>query len=169
MTILEQINGASSLDIAKSYLGRGWSVIPVPLGKKGPNIKEWEKLNITLESAPDYFDGAPQNYGVLLGSPSGGLTDVDLDCDEARIIAPYIMPATGAIFGRKSSRNSHRLYVTDLAGSDDAKSAINFDAPDGTRLLEVRIGGSLHKQFSPVQHTRQVNVSLGRKTASRRV
>jgi hypothetical protein len=39
---------------------------------------------------------------VILGPPSSGLTDIDLDCPEAIGLASYFLPRTGAVFGRAS-------------------------------------------------------------------
>jgi uncharacterized protein (DUF927 family) len=73
------------------------------------------------------------------------LTDVDLDCSEAVGLGSYFLPPTDAIFGRASKRNSHFLYFTGIAESDD-RATIQFKDPnlpkdDKNMLLEVRIGG----------------------------
>ena len=69
----------SALDDALHYAQRGWAVIPVPFRSKNPGFKGWEQLRVTRETATKYFNGQPQNIGVLLGEPSGWLIDVDLD------------------------------------------------------------------------------------------
>jgi AAA domain/Bifunctional DNA primase/polymerase, N-terminal len=99
----------SALKVALAYMERGWSPVPVPEGAKGPRIPGWQKLRITQADAAQYFNGAG-NVGVLLGKASGGLGDVDLDCPEALDLAPRILPATGAVFGRASKPRSHYLY-----------------------------------------------------------
>jgi hypothetical protein len=136
-------NGAAkpptALDVAISYCRRGYAPIPVK-GKK-PIGEEWQNLRITVETAPNHFNSSPCNVGILLGAASNGLTDVDLDCPEAILIAPCVLPPTPAIFGRKSKRASHRLYVTDLAAThDQAEIKLNDPRTKGT-LLELRIGG----------------------------
>jgi hypothetical protein len=129
------------LQIALGYIDRGWSPIPVPFKQKKPCISAWQKKRITREIAGQYFNSTPQNIGVILGQASGGLTDIDLDCSEAIGLVSYFLPRTDAIFGRASKRNSHRLYVTPLAESDD-KAAIRYGDPTGAgTLLEVRFGG----------------------------
>jgi len=99
----------STLEIAREYIERGWVAIPVPQKEKAPRIPGWQSLRVTVEDAPDYF-GNGQNVGVLLGEPSRGLTDVDLDCPEALRIAEFFLPKTNAIFGRPSKPKSHWLY-----------------------------------------------------------
>jgi len=99
------------LDIALDYIGRGWNPVPVDHRSKKPTTGNgWQLRIIDATNAPYYFNGGQMNIGVILGPSSHGLTDVDLDCDEARAVAPYILPRTGAIFGRASSRAAHRLY-----------------------------------------------------------
>ena len=77
---------------------------------------------------------------MLLGEPSGGLTDVDLDCPEAIAAAPYFLPHPTARFGRASKRCSHWLYKTDLCRTKD-KATIQFKDPEKQVILEIRIGG----------------------------
>jgi putative DNA primase/helicase len=65
-------------------------------------------------------------------------------------IAPYLLPRSTAIFGRKSKRHSHLLFYTDLAQTFD-KAAIQLKDPrqqveaentdDKVMLFELRIGG----------------------------
>ena len=114
----------NSLDIALSYIRRGWNPIPVPHKAKGPTDRGWQTRIITEENAPQFFNGKVQNVGVNMGSTSGGLTDVDLDCLEAIAIAPYLLPQTNAIFGRPGKRDSHYLYSTGLADTLDKARAV---------------------------------------------
>jgi hypothetical protein len=131
------------LDVALGFIDRGWSPIPIVFREKRPPMSGWQKLRITSETAPQYFNGNPLNVGVLLGEASGGLTDVDIDCEEARLIAGYFLPKTGAVFGREGSRHAHWLYRTKLAGTRDS-AAIRYMDPSGPikkyGLLELRIG-----------------------------
>ena len=120
---------------------------------------------IDADNAATYFNGSRMNVGVILGPSSHGLTDVDLDCTEARDIASYILPRTGAIFGRPSSRAAHRLYYTDLSVNAD-KAVLAFNDPaTNERLLELRIGGASGAQtvFPGSTHENRRNNHLGRK------
>jgi hypothetical protein len=129
------------IETALAYIQRGWNPVPIPHRTKAPRGDGWQHRRITLETAPQYFNGTPQNIGVQLGPASNGLTDVDLDCSETIAIAPYILPHTKAIFGRASKRNSHRLYVTNLAANTDAAAVQLKDPTTKGVLLELRIGG----------------------------
>src|SRR6516225_7604553 len=132
----------SPLDIALNYIARGWNPVPVNYRAKKPSSGNgWQRRIIDATNAPQYFNGDQMNVGVILGPSSHGLTDVDLDCDEARAIAPYILPRTNAIFGRASSRAAHWLYYTDLAVNADKAVLILKDPTTGGHVLELRIGG----------------------------
>lgn len=124
---------ATALDAARAYLARGWQPIPVPFRAKDPNRRGWQKLQLTLDDLGDHFDSKSQNVGILLGDPSGGLVDVDLDCPEALRLARVFLPRTDASFGRKSKPGSHRLYV---AGRGVRTS--EYEDLDGTMLVELR-------------------------------
>jgi putative DNA primase/helicase len=80
-----------------------------------------------------FFDGGPQNIGVLLGEPHG-VADLDLDCDAAIEVAALLAPATGMIFGRASKPASHRFYRCDPA----RRSKKYLDPTDKTCLVELR-------------------------------
>jgi len=96
----------SALRAAESYVRRGFAVVPVPHGKKGPKLEGWEGLRLTSAELPDYFNGKPQNIGLILGEPSSGLVDVDLDAEEATKVAGRFLPPT-VTSGRESSPHSH--------------------------------------------------------------
>src|SRR4051812_16580684 len=97
-------------ELALKYIQRGWNPVPVPYKGKAPVGEGWQLRRITEETVSQFFNGAAQNIGVLLGPTSGGLTDVDLDCAEAIATAPYLLPQTGSIFGRPGKKSSHYLY-----------------------------------------------------------
>jgi len=126
----------SALDIARAYLLRGWHPVAIPRGKKSPIDKEWQLRAITPENVAQYFNGGALNVGVLMGPKSGGLADVDLDCAEARRLA-FLLPETGAVFGRESNPSSHHLYVV-----SDAKpvTVIKHTDENGKTILELRLG-----------------------------
>jgi len=113
------------------YIERGWAIVPIPAGEKGPKIREWQNRAFT----PDDF-AADNNVGVKLGRLSGSLVGIDLDCPEALDLADLYLPQTGAVFGRTSKRRSHRLYI--------APGALFMEFADpltGKTLLELRADG----------------------------
>jgi hypothetical protein len=134
------------LDIAFDYIRRGWNPVPVRFKSKDPSGGEgWHHVRINTENAGSYFNGGNINIGVQMGAASNGLSDVDLDCAEALVIAPYVLPPTGSLFGRASKRFSHRLYVTRLAQTEDKAGFQHLDPRikgRGGMLIELRIGGA---------------------------
>lgn len=100
----------SALDDAVAYVSRGWQVVPIPAGQKGPRADGWQNLRLDLADLPQHFRG-DINVGVILGPASGELVDIDLDCAEAMALSDLYLPPTRAIFGRPGKPRSHRLYT----------------------------------------------------------
>jgi len=128
----------TALDIARHYLSLGWKPIPVPRGQKNPVIKGWGTMKVTLDNVEKHFNGGAQNIGVQFGEISGGLADVDLDCEEAIRLAPRLLPETNAIFGRLSKPLSHYLFVTQAT---DDKGSMRLKDADNATIIELRMGG----------------------------
>jgi hypothetical protein len=131
---MTQLNSeiTSALEAAREYLHVGWPPIPVVRGEKKATVPGWPELRLNESDLERTFnDGS--SVGVLLGEPSGGLVDVDLDTPQARTLAAQFLPPTGCIFGRPSSRSSHYLYyVTPIPRPQQ------FRDPDGTLFVEIR-------------------------------
>lgn len=137
---------------AVGYLRRGWRVVPVPYGKKAANAKGWPSLRLDEAGVRKAFK-ARRNIGVLLGEPSGGLMDVDLDCAEALALAEAFLPATGCIFGRPGKPRSHWLYACEPIPQSQAFKELKEGAngPEATTLVELR-GTRLLTIFPPSIH-----------------
>lgn len=137
--------------VAKVYRERGWAPIPLGQRSKSPLAKKW-----TQQVADDDTQW-PGNIGVRLGAPSAGLVDVDLDCEEARLLAPVVLPPTGAVFGRPSAPHAHWLYDCGESAPDAASTGSRFsagagDAGQGQKpLLEIRSTGG-QTMFPPSTH-----------------
>lgn len=128
-------------EAASDYIGRGWAPVPVQAKSKGPRVFGWQNRNF---APADFPIGG--NVGMKLGTCSGGLVDVDLDCPEAVARAHEYLPGTGAIFGRAGNPHSHRLYVV-----DEPQARKPFKAADGTMLVELR-GNGAQTIFPPSVH-----------------
>src|SRR5262249_20458960 len=92
------------------YLDRGY--IPVPIPRTGrcraPTLNGWQQLRPRPEDLEDLFPaGQALNVGLLLGEPSGGLIDIDLDAAEAVAAGPLLLPSTGWVSGHQSNPTSH--------------------------------------------------------------
>jgi AAA domain/Bifunctional DNA primase/polymerase, N-terminal len=140
------------LELARKYLTRGWRIIPVPFRQKGPIIDEWQKLRIEADDLPRYFRGRC-NIGILLGEPSGGLVDVDLDHPLAVELAPQFLPMTNCVFGREGKPRSHLIY--------QSSGAVTHQRTTGKlagMLVELRstgvqtvFPGSVHESGEPIE------------------
>ncbi len=120
---------------ARICLRRGNQVVPVPAGQKGPRLHEWQKLQLHEADIEVYF-GETDNIGVILGSASHGLVDIDLDTPEAMRAARFFLPETDRIHGRPSKPRSHLFYECE----PPPKPAKFMDA-DGTAIVECRSNG----------------------------
>jgi P4 family phage/plasmid primase-like protien len=142
------------LPIAQKYAELGYSVIPLNWRAKRPTLKDWQNLRLKPDDLPNHFDGRPQNIGVLLGEPSKGLVDIDLDCSEAVALAPTFLPSTDSVFGRASKPASHYLYTV-----APVPKTLKYQHPiDGDMLLELRstgaqtvFPGSSHESGEPIK------------------
>jgi P4 family phage/plasmid primase-like protien len=103
------MNPPAVLVAAVDYTRRGFRVVPVPLRSKNPGKPGWEDLRLDEADLPAALP-RESNIGVLLGEPSGGLQDVDLDCIEVLRLAVEFLPRTGMISGRPGSPGSHWWY-----------------------------------------------------------
>src|SRR5690554_2191548 len=136
---------------ALDYHDLGWIVIPIPLREKSPGVSDWPSLRLDRGSVLVEF-ARPRNIGVHLG-PSG-LVDIDLDCPEARELAPHVLPPSRS-FGRPGAPRSHWIYS---AGPDVGYRKF-LDPIDGACLLEIRAGqgkqsvfpGSIHESGEPIE------------------
>jgi hypothetical protein len=122
------------LEAAAAYTRRGWSVVPIPAGAKGPTLKGWPALRINEHELASHFQN-DSNIGLILGEPSSWLVDVDLDCDEAVELAGQYLPATGTVSGREGRPGSHRWYI-----AEGATTAKHTDS-GGDMIVELRSTG----------------------------
>src|SRR5215204_1976487 len=105
-------------EAATKYISNGFAVVPLEDGKK-PNRPGWTQLHITEEQVPE-FATEEQNLGLILGEPSGGLVDVDLDVPEAVDIAGRFLPPTRTS-GCKSAQDSHWWFMAPGTETDRFK------------------------------------------------
>jgi hypothetical protein len=121
-----------ALEAARGYITRGWSVVPVPRGEKGPKLDGWQNLRIKSEQVGEFFTEG-SNIGIQLGEASSGLADVDLDCPEAIGIGQRLLPST--LRSGRGLGDSHYWYNSPSSGS------FKFKDVGGDVLLEIRSDG----------------------------
>jgi hypothetical protein len=100
-----------TLAAATAYTQRGWRLVPIEAGTKRPplHMTGWQDLRLDADDLPQHF-GNGAGVGVLCGSPSGGLVDIDLDSAEALRLAAAFLPKTALRHGRPGRPNSHSWF-----------------------------------------------------------
>jgi hypothetical protein len=145
------------IEYATEYLRYGWRPLPVPFRSKNPNFSDWQNLALSENDLPNYFNGKPQNIGVLLGTKSKGLTDIDLDSPEAIKIADYFLPQTKAVFGRAGKPRSHRLFYCANGKFEKFNDPFLINSNDEKErklacIVELRTGDGKQTIFPPSTH-----------------
>jgi len=137
---MDSIQPQRIIEAVHEYLDRGMRVIPVPFRDKRPAIQGWQNIVITNDTVSDYFNGRPSNIGILTGGRSNNLVDIDLDCPEARALAPLFLPTTSMKSGRQSSPNSHWWY---RCPNLESQSYSNPERRSGcsSMIVEIRANG----------------------------
>ena len=140
--ILEQVD---------RVIQKGWYPVPVTFKGKLPVGDDWNKPG-DPEEVRKRWERDNLNLGILLGSTSGGLVDVDLDSPEAARLAPRFMPPTKGVFGREGNPRSHYTYIT-LPFAQTRKFSDPVSKKSGKRamLLELRSDGH-QTVFPPSVH-----------------
>lgn len=129
------------LHAARDYIKRNFGIIPIAYREKRPIWRDWPNRVIRNEDELEVFDGPPLNIGIVWGTTSDGVVDVDLDTVEAVRAAHELLPATWC-FGRASHPYSHRLYI-----SPGARSVAYVDPSDNKTLVELR--SDRHQTIGP--------------------
>lgn len=143
-------NGAqlqALLNTASEAIARGFTPIPIRACEKRPHISAWPHLRWSgtdaqaqvqaVESFTKWYGEGAANLGLLLGAPSSGLVDVDLDHPQAIRLRDYFLPPTHMCTGRVGNPFSHRWYL-----ADPLPATRRFVMPDGRVSVELRSTGS---------------------------
>lgn len=135
----------TTLEAAIGYRQRGWCPTAIPARSKNPGRAGWQNERWTEAELPSKFNGTG-NIGVILGTASGGLVDIDLDCDEAIVLVEGFLPDTGCVFGRIGKPQSHRLYTV-----SPVPVTSRYRDPGGAMIVESRSSGA-QTIFPPSVH-----------------
>lgn len=152
---MPQHQDTPALRAALSAHERGYVPIPIRAGEKRPANAGWQGTSHDDEqSIHDEWVAAahpdmppPTNVGLLLGTPSGGLVDVDLDDRRALIAATAFLPRTAMRSGRLTNQTSHYWYrITDDPGTVERITLPALMGEDGRKtpgacVVELRATG----------------------------
>src|SRR5690606_24019321 len=141
----------SAVETAVEAVQRGYQPVPILDGLKRTGISSWTRVRWDaddLDNVRAKFTGWREsgmgNIGLLLGEPSGGLVDVDLDHPRAMRLRDYFLPPTPMRTGRAGTRNSHYWYRIegDVPGTRRYKMPKEADEGDGEVSVELRSTGA---------------------------
>ena len=124
------------------YFQRRCQPLPVSPRNKRPLKPDWQHQHLTYEQIAAIIDAHPDiNLGVLLGSVSEQLVDIDIDEPKAIGIFHRLMSPTASMFGRRSKPGSHRIYRVRL---EDLCVGVKFPHPvTGRMIAELRANGEM--------------------------
>lgn len=98
---------------------RGYQPVPLLDNERSPRVAGWQKmrwentpegLKEAKEKFKDWAEIGHGNVGVLLGEPSNGLVDVDLDHVTSVKLRDHFLPRTAMRSGRTSRPGTHYWY-----------------------------------------------------------
>ena len=136
-----------SISTALYAIRQGYQPVPIRKGGKRPfgeawQHTRWDRGADESEVRAFYEDmaerGAP-GVGVLLGKPSSGLLDVDMDHPIALRLRDYFLPPTPMESGRAGRPRSHRWYIVE--DMDEIPASRQYKMPDGSVSIELRSTG----------------------------
>lgn len=122
---------------------RGFVPVPIRDGGKKPYGPSWTHTRWDGEEAiRETFDAHAQDrvtgVGLLLGEPSGGLVDVDLDHPKALRLRDHLLPPSSMATGRAGRPRSHRWYVV----KDGLPATRQYRTPAREMIVELRSTGA---------------------------
>lgn len=136
-------SGNASTQAAIEALQRGYTAIPIRDGGKRPFLSawthtRWENTDEVQLAFDKFLSEGASGVGLLLGQPSGGLVDIDLDHPKAIRLRDYFLPPTQMETGRAGRSRSHAWYRV----LDELPATRRFKMPDGAVSVELRSTGS---------------------------
>jgi P4 family phage/plasmid primase-like protien len=121
------------LRAAKRYREQEFALVPT-VGKDA-FVRGWQNQGTPPEDDEKHWGNShARNIGIVLGAPSGGLVDIDRDCDLPARVEKMFLPDT-LMSGRKRRPHTHSWYY-----SNGVRPCAFFDA-NGKKFLEVRADG----------------------------
>lgn len=142
-----------TLEAAITAYESGYIPVPLLADTKKSMLSGWRKLSFeskddVAERFQGWFEQGWTNLGVLLGEPSGGLLDVDLDHPLTRRFKDMFLPPTAAKSGRDGSPSSHFWYRAEGI----VPSTRQHKMPDNsTMIVELRSDGA-QTAIAPSRH-----------------
>jgi putative DNA primase/helicase len=140
-------------DLLRFYDNEGIKLVRLSHRTKKPVDNEWQLRTLALEDAQEWVRSGG-DVGWQCGEASGWMSAVDLDCGEARRLAPRFLPETlqGAKGNEASSQYFYRSAklgykkFSELGGSGEL---IALKASNNGRGHQVAVAPSVHREKGP--------------------
>src|SRR5215210_1911154 len=140
-------------DLLRFYDNEGIKLVRLSHRTKKPVDNEWQQRPLAVEDAEEWVQGGG-DVGWQCGEVSGWMSAVDLDCEEARRLAPRFLPET--LQGAKGKeapsqyfyRSAELAYkkFSELNGSGEL---IALKASNNGRGHQVAVAPSVHREKGP--------------------
>lgn len=143
----------TTTQILNAYEAVGIRLVPLKPEDKKPKGNEWPSRTITREEIERNLERGG-GVGIQAGECSGWICAADLDCDEARKLAPLFLPKT-LTSGKEGERlPSHYVYVSEGAGyrqfrDTNLKELIALKASNNGAGHQFVVEPSVHETKGP--------------------
>lgn len=132
----------NSIEAAVQAFQHGYQPVPIRNGSKKPFGSAWTQLRWSSEaeiraSFEQYANNGASGVGLLLGAPSGGLVDVDLDHPKSLKLRTTLLPRTPMMSGRPGKMRSHYWYRV----TTNLPATRQYKMPDKSMIVELRSTG----------------------------
>jgi hypothetical protein len=134
--------------VARNALDRGFQPVPIKKGTKRPAVTDWPHRRYDEKSIQEGF-GDSSSIGLVLGSVSNGLVDIDIDHPLVWRLAKIFLPPTRMRSGRAGNPNSHYWYRV----TDSVPGYRKYTLPGGETLVELRSSEGHQTLIPPSIHT----------------
>lgn len=135
----------SNTEAAIAAIRRGFQPVPIGDGGKRPHGTGWQRIRWDGEEAvrasfDRWREDGAGGVGLLLGEPSNGLIDIDLDGTHAMRLRDYFLPPSRMQTGRAGRPRSHRWFR--VVDPETLPSTRRYKMPNGQVSVELRSTGS---------------------------
>src|ERR687897_3404955 len=140
-------------DLLRFYDNEGIKLVRLSHRTKKPVDDEWQRRPLALEDIEEWVRGGG-DVGWQCGEVSGWMSAVDLDCEEARRLAPRFLPETlrGAKGKETPSQYFYRspeLGYKKFSTLDGPDEIIALKASNNGRGHQVAVEPSIHREKGP--------------------
>jgi putative DNA primase/helicase len=140
-------------DLLRFYDNEGIKLVRLSNRTKKPVDEEWQRRTVPLEDLEDWVRNGG-DVGWQCGEASGWISAVDLDCEEARRLAPKFLPET--LRGAKGQETPSQYFYrspglgyqkfSELGGPGEL---IALKASNNGRGHQVAVAPSVHREKGP--------------------